>query len=679
MQKILLFSVSLLFLGSVKSQWVADPAEGTPVITTAAKGTSSISSYASASDGAGGMFIAWIDSRNSATTGDDIFITRLLANGTIAPGFAAGGNIVCNASGSQSNLTMVPDGSGGVNLVWQDARDNATLSSDIYGVKVLGNGTVDGPANGFPISTTTLNENGPSIGTVGTDKVAVVWRYTGTGGTSTDLAINFADFAAKSKVLPNGVTIADKANAQSNAQVVADGSGGALVVWVDPRIATTNANLYGQRISAAGTLLWGPAGTEIDGLQLTSTVGNSLLPQAVSDGAGGMVIAFGSTRVAADNANIYAIRVDGGGNNVWTASGVSVCLAISTQSNVRLVKSGSKYLVAWADRRESTNPPALSNNIDIYIQSLNAADGSAAWAVDGVPVIKQANSQPNSQTEGFEVQDDGAGGAFVIWDDARISTSDLDVFAQHIKPADGGQDWPATGAPVATRAGSNQNWPRSVISNDGKIMVAWRDSRSTSSNAEVFAALIEPSGVLPVNFLEVSATAQAKQVLVKWTTSQEQKLAAYEVERSGNGVDFTNAGTVKARNSQGVQQYGFTDFSPASGNNYYRIKSVNLDGTSKFSNIVKVNLPYVSGDKVQIFPNPAVASLQMQLNDLPAGNYLLRIINASGQPVENIRLQKAGGAQVFGLQVGKLSQGLYRLQLTNDKGELITVQSLLKK
>lgn len=678
MRKILLLTIYCSIIGNARAQWVADPTEGTPVVTTAAKGTSSISAYASASDGAGGMFIAWIDSRNSATTGDDIFITRLKADGSVAAGFAANGNVVCNATGTQSNVTMVADGNGGVNLVWQDARDNATLSSDIYGVKVKGDGTVDGPVNGFPISTTSVNENGPSIATVGVDKVAVVWRYTGVS-TSTDLAINFADFAAKNKVLANGVTIADKANAQSNAQVVADGSGGALVVWVDPRIATTNANLYGQRISAAGTLLWGPVGSEIDGLQLTNTVGNSLLPQAVSDGAGGMVVAFGSTRVASDNANIYAIRVDGSGNNVWTASGVNVCLAISTQSNVRVVKSGNNYLVAWADRRESTNPPALSNNIDIYIQSLNEGDGSAKWAADGVPVIKQANSQPNSQTEGFEVQDDGAGGAFVIWDDARISTSDLDVFAQHIKPADGGQDWPATGAPVATRAGSNQNWPRSVKSNDGKIMVAWRDSRSTSSNAEIFAALIEPSGLLPVNFLEVSATAQAKQVLVKWTTAQEQKLAFYEVERSVNGIDFTLAGSVKARNSQGVQQYGFTDYTPASGNNYYRIKSLNLDGTSKFSNMVKVNLPFVSDQKVQLFPNPAVASLQLQLNNLPAGNYQLRIINAAGQPVENLRLQKTAGAQVFGLQVGKFSQGLYRLQLLNEKGELISVQSLLKK
>ncbi len=678
MRKILLLLVTGQWFISADAQWIADPAEGTPVVTTAGKGTGAVSSFASAPDNEGGMFIAWIDGRNSATTGDDIFITRLKADGTVAAGFAAGGNIVCNATGSQSNLAMVADGNGGVNIVWQDARDNASLSSNIYGVKVKADGSVDGPANGFLISGTTLNENSPAICVVGNDKVAVVWRYTGTAGTSIDLAINFADFTAKNTVLPAGVIIADKANAQSNQTILPDGAGGAIVVWTDARVATTNIHLYGQRVSGAGTLLWGPAGNEIDGLQLTNSGGNALLPWAISDGAGGMVVAFGSTRTATDNANIYAIRVDASGNHVWATAGVDVCLAVSNQTNARVVKSGANIIVSWADRRESTNPPALSNNIDIYAQSLQPADGAINWVADGVPVIKQPSSQPNSQTEGFELQDDGTGGAYVIWDDARISTSDLDIFAQHIKP-DGSQDWATTGMPVATKSGSNQNWPKTVLSNNGKIMVAWRDSRSTSANAEIYAALIEPAGVLPVNFLEVSATAQAKQVLVKWTTAQEQNLTHYQIERSVNGLDFSTSGEVKARNRNGVQQYAFTDFTPASGNNYYRIKSVNTDGSYQLSQIVKVSLNYISGEKVQLYPNPAVAAVQLQLNDLPAGRYQVRIVDASGRNQDNLLIQKGTDTRVFGLQVGKLAAGIYRLQVINQKGEIVAVQALMKK
>jgi hypothetical protein len=168
-------------------------------------------------------------------------------------------------------------------------------------------------------------------------------------------------------------------------------------------------------------------------------------------------------------------------------------------------------------------------------------------------------------------------------------------------------------------------------------------------------------------------------VLVKWTTAQEQKLYSYEVERSANGVQFTQTGIVMARNSQGVQQYGFTDYTPSSGNNYYRIKSVNLDGTFKFSEVVKVSLTYLSNEKVQLYPNPAVSAIQLKLNDLPAGSYQVRIVDASGRNMENLRIQKGEGSQVFGVQTGKLAQGLYRLQVTNQKGEVISVQALMKK
>ncbi|MCU0376553.1 MAG: hypothetical protein MUF24_14695, partial [Chitinophagaceae bacterium] len=163
MRKTLLFSLLWMGIMQLNAQWNADPAVNTPVVTVAQKGSTSVSAYATAPDNEGGMFIVWIDSRNSATTGDDIFVTRLKKDGTIASGFAASGNIVCNATGAQSNVVAVADGSGGVNIVWQDARNNATTSSDIYGLKIKGDGTRLGPENGFLISGTVAGENNPAI------------------------------------------------------------------------------------------------------------------------------------------------------------------------------------------------------------------------------------------------------------------------------------------------------------------------------------------------------------------------------------------------------------------------------------------------------------------------------------------------------------------------------------
>lgn len=656
-------------------QWNADPTVNNLIASVGDKGTGVVNNPIAASDGDGGMFFAWVDNRNTAVSGDDLFIIRITKNGTVAPGFAAGGNIVCNAIGNQTNPAMVADGNGGVNIVWQDPRDNATKSSDIYGIKVKADGSLEGSANGFLIAGTNFGENSPVIATVAPQKVAVVWRFTGTTS-GVDLAMNIADFNTKTLDFTNATLLSDKANAQTNQQVIADGSGGAIVVWTDARVATTNIHLYGQRVNSAGTLLWGPVGNKEEGLQLTNTTGNILLPQMVADGSGGAVVAFGSTRVASDNANIYAIAVDAAGNNFWTANGVDVCLAISTQSNVRVVKSGSNFLVAWADRRESSNAQ-LSNNVDIFMQSLAPATGNPNWQIDGIAVIKQPNNQPNSQTEGFELLPDNTGGGYVVWDDGRVSTSDLDIYAQYVMST-GSLSWPEIGAPVATKSGSNQNWPKAVLGNQNNLIIAWRDSR-TNTSAEIYASSLFQGGLLPVTLLELGAILEGKTVKVQWTTTQEQYLSHFEVENSRDGSQFEKFAHVKAQNRTGNHTYHALDATPAAGNNFYRIKSVNKDGSFAFSKIVKVNVVYQSLDQVHMYPNPVASSWNLQLNELPTGNYLVNIIDLSGRNIESHKVQKGNSNQTFVMSAGKLSSGLYRVQIVGENGKVYGVKSLVKR
>jgi len=676
MRRALLFSLFWCGMAQVNAQWIADPTVNNPVVTVAQKGTTSISGYATAPDNDGGMFIVWIDSRNSATSGDDIFVTRLKKDGTIAAGFNAAGNVVCNAAGNQSNVAVVPDGSGGVNIVWQDARNNASTSSDIYGLKIKGDGTRLGPENGFLISGTSFGENSPALATVGTDKVAVVWRYTGTS-TGVDLAMNFADFATQTVLLASNVQVSEKTGTQSNQVIIADGSGSAIIVWTDGRVSNQNIHLYGQKINQTGALLWGAAGSEADGLQLTNATGNALLPQIVSDGAGGAVVAFGSTRVATDNANIYALRIDASGANVWAENGVNVCVAATNQANARLVKSGNRYIVAWADRRESTNPPANSNNNDIFVQSLNAADGSTNWTADGVQLTKLINNQPNSTTDGFEMIEDGLGGAYVIWDDGRNGTSNLDVYAQYVKTG-GTLSWAENGMAVATLSGANQNWPRAVISENEKVMVIFRDGR-TNTSAEIFASLIEPSGVLPVEFLNISARPFDKGAEVIWNTALESGLSHYEVERSRDGNGFSAIGEVKAQLGNSSNEYSFIDAQAFTGTNYYRVKSVDKDGKFKFSPVVKAAIEPIANDKkLLIYPNPARGSVTVQLNkNVPSGLYIIRLVDAAGRIAMQQQINYSGSSSAIGISLTKTGRGNYKLQIVSITGKVVSTEALI--
>jgi len=107
---------------------------------------------------------------------------------------------------------------------------------------------------------------------------------------------------------------------QTNVQMVADGTGGYIAVWEDTRNSSTD--IYAQRISATGTLIWAT-----DGVALCTAAFNQLKPKIVTDGAGGAVIAWIDDRNGggAGNYDIYAQRINASGVVQWGADGVPVC------------------------------------------------------------------------------------------------------------------------------------------------------------------------------------------------------------------------------------------------------------------------------------------------------------------------------------------------------------------
>ena len=89
-------------------------------------------------DGGSGAIIAWYDFRGSGN--GDIIAQHVDSGGAIL--WAVNGVGVCRNSFGQSGARLVGDGSGGAILTWQDERDFAVNSVDIYASKLNNNGTL---------------------------------------------------------------------------------------------------------------------------------------------------------------------------------------------------------------------------------------------------------------------------------------------------------------------------------------------------------------------------------------------------------------------------------------------------------------------------------------------------------------------------------------------------------
>jgi hypothetical protein len=190
--------------------------------------------------------------------------------------------------------------------------------------------------------------------------------------------------------------ICDFAGSQNHSQLIADGSGGAIITWQDYR--TGNADIYVQRMDKDGNALW-----NADGIAICKAVKDQLYPRIISDGAGGAIITWMDCR--GSSPDIYAQRINAKGARYWAINGVAVCKAAKWQSDPQIISSSSNgAIIAWIDNRRDVN--------EVYAQRINK-NGAAVWALNGIPVCSNRH-----HSESFKLLPDNINGAIIIWENA---------------------------------------------------------------------------------------------------------------------------------------------------------------------------------------------------------------------------------------------------------------------
>ncbi len=164
--------------------------------------------------------------------------------------------------------------------------------------------------------------------------------------------------------------------------------------------------------------------------------------------------------------------------------------------------------------------------------------------------------------------------------------------------------------------------------------------------------------ILPVNLKSFTAVKNGSQVDLTWTTASEQNNLGFEVERSANGTDFISIGSVSGNGTTTQENsYYFTDQSPLAGKNYYRLKQIDIDGKSTYSEIRSVEMDKVQ-QRVALFPNPSRSSITIR--NIKNGSQLA-IYNSQG----NLVLRKIANNYQELISIEKLATGVYLLQITD--------------
>ena len=175
----------------------------------------------------------------------------------------------------------------------------------------------------------------------------------------------------------------------------------------------------------------------------------------------------------------------------------------------------------------------------------------------------------------------------------------------------------------------------------------------------------QPTGTLPVTFTSVKAYPLGSNINVEWKVDNENNIKQYIVEKSTNGNQFASIASLPATaNNGGSASYAIADIQPVGGYNYYRIKSVDLNGATATTNIVKVLMGEI-GQEITVYPNPVInGKINLVLNNQPAGKYGIRIYNKSGQVIKESQVQHAEGSSTETIKLDNYTpHGIYQLEV----------------
>jgi hypothetical protein len=143
---------------------------------------------------------------------------------------------------------------------------------------------------------------------------------------------------------------------------------------------------------------------------------------------------------------------------------------------------------------------------------------------------------------------------------------------------------------------------------------------------------------LPLHLLEFKATKTAtEKVLLNWRTEEEVNSRGFDIERSTNGVQWIKIGTVSSTGQRSTtQSYRFTDQSPAAGNNYYRLKQLDIDGQYDYSPVRLVS--FGSSNIIQVYPTLAKENSQLFVGGISPEKVSIELFDNKGSVVYKTKL-----------------------------------------
>jgi hypothetical protein len=494
---------------------VVDPADLVVVADTGAQITPAVAGLGSE------FLITWVDNRNYATTGYDLYALRVDSNAN-----AIGSEMtISGAAGDQVLQAAASDGSAYL-VTWSDNQNAATNGYDLYAARVDSTGVVD--PNGVALASTSDDELPSDLVADSAGSYYVVWQT----DTRTATNVSGASVQTGGAALTTSAALAIASTAYGRySPAIASNGAGHLVTWTDGRDSSTGANVYAVRVDGSGALL------DANGIDVSTAFIGQHAPAIASNGSD-YLVAWEDARAGspngAQNLDVWGARVDATGT-VLDPSGIAIATAPLNQLEPKIASNGTDYLVVWHDYRNDgdnptdTIPPSPADIYGARVTSAGTVEDPGGIAIATTTLDEL---RPSVASNGVDY--------FVAWQQDYASFS---IAGSRVTAAGQVVDVP----------------PISIASAGTGVALAWNGADYVAAWDGVSAARVTAAGtVLDTTPISIGAgyspaiASSAMSSLVVWNAAAGPQLFGARVAQDGTLLDAAAipvSGTASAKRS----------------------------------------------------------------------------------------------------------------------------------
>lgn len=677
----LLLAFLILPASVATAQWHSDSTTNTPVCTA----TNLQSNPRICSDGANGAIIVWEDLRSGSNS--DIYAQRLDADGK--PMWTANGVAVCTYAGDQKVPLIASDGSGGAYVVWEDSR-TLTNGIDLYGQHINADGTLSYATSGAAVCVTTRDQRVANLASDEAGNAYVAWEDKRSSTTSTQPDI-YANRLTPTGVswTSTGMAICTQSAQQHRPRVCADGSGGCYIAWENN--ATVPTSIYAIRLNSSGTKLWTSTNGILvyKGANSIPIAAASRNLDIRRDGNQAMIAWEVANPSSSNGQDILANRVNSDSTLGWFSPAEVTGEWYNTQTNPLVFSDDSSgtapnkgLMVIFNDYQDNISPNYYAEDLMMVRVLPDGVNRIPSYSSGFFTICRKTRGQVGQKV--VKVED---GKLLAVWNDARLSESDTSIYAQcfdrtltrYFPTVGTTSNW---GKAISVSPNYLSKQVTLAPRTNGAI-AAWADNRN--GNFDIYAQLIFKDGSLPIELAAFQVDChRAGQVDLFWKTATEASNAGFEVQRRtiADGADngFTVVGSyvddpflAGAGTTSSGKSYAFVDRNVAPGIYEYRLIDIALDGSRTPHEPKRVDTRTIAVTTWAVGvarPNPSVSRFELPLSLPTSAAVTVAVYDVTGRevgrPVQHQIISAGNHSVTIDLSQLGLSSGSYALRVSAE-------------